>query len=429
VDSVALNARALGQELARAYPELFAREVAVVSDTRRRVPGARVVRVLTDHKVVIAGHELRSCATAAIHAPDGSRVGTLCVLGTEPRVWAPLELESLADLAAVVEQQLELGAVSRSLDAARATEAALAESEARFQDLAQASDEVFWVTDIDSGSVLYVSPAYERVWKRSVASLLADPSNWVLPIHPDDRDATEQAYQAGLAERRSFEVEFRIVLPDGGIRHVLNRGFPVHAADGQLIRMAGVASDITELHRAREELRTLAETDELTGALNSRAFRRLLRHELTRSARERRPLAVALLDIDSFKAVNDEYGHLAGDAVLTQVVQILRGRLRASDIVARLGGDEFCVVLPNADEEGAARVLGELLTEVSRVRVPLDTGRSVAVTLSVGIAISNPASDEADLLKRADEALYTSKRDGRNRVSVAPKVPSERAPA
>lgn len=429
VDSVALNARAVGQELARAYPELFAREVATLGDTWRHVPTGRVARALPDQNVVIAGHELRSCATSAIHAPDGSRVGTLCVLGTEPRVWGPLELEALVDLAALVDQHVLLGAVSRSLDAARATQAALEESEARFQDLAHASDEVFWVTDVDSSSVLYVSPAYERVWKRSVASLLENADNWILPIHPDDRELTEQAYQAGLAREQAFEVEFRIVLPDGAIRHILNRGFPVHTASGQLTRMAGVASDITELHRAREELRTLAETDELTGALNSRAFRRLLCHELTRSARERRPLAVAMLDIDNFKAVNDEHGHLAGDAVLTQVVQILRGRLRASDIVARLGGDEFCVVLPNADEEGAARVLGELLTEVSRVKVPLPAGRSVAVTLSVGVAISNPASDEAELLKRADEALYTSKRDGRNRVSVAPQVPSERAPA
>ncbi len=429
VDTVALNARAVGQELARAYPELFAREVAVVSDTRRRVHGGRARRVRSDQRVVIAGHELCSLAGVAVRTPDGSRVGTLVVLDTAPRAWGPLELDSLADLAAVVEQQLAIGELSRSLCAAKATQAALEASEARFQDLVHASDQVFWVTDIDSGSVLYVSPAYERVWKRSAASLLADAGNWTLPIHAEDREQTERAYQAGLAGQRAFEVEFRIVLPDGGIRHILNRGFPVHTADGQLIRMAGVASDITELHRAREELRTLAETDELTGALNSRAFRRLLRHELTRSARERRPLAVALLDIDEFKAVNDEYGHLAGDAVLTQVVQILRGRLRASDIVARLGGDEFCVVLPNADEEGAARVLGELLTEVSRVRVPLGTGRSVAATLSVGIAISNPASDEAELLKRADEALYTSKRDGRNRVSVAPQVPSDRAPA
>ncbi|HEU5072920.1 MAG TPA: sensor domain-containing diguanylate cyclase, partial [Polyangiaceae bacterium] len=400
-------------ELARVYPELFSRELAVVGDTWRCAG-------VTDQKVFIAGQEMRSCATAAIHTADGVRVGTLCVMDTQPRVWGPLELESLADLSAQVEQHLELEAVSRRLEAARATQLALDESRARFQDLANASDEVFWVTDIESGCVLYVSPAYERVWKRSAASLLEDPDTWVEPIHPGDREAAEQAYRAGLAARRAFEVEFRIVLPDGSVRHVLNRGFPVYAGDGALIRMAGVASDITELHRAREELRMLAETDELTGALNSRAFRRLLRHELTRSVRERRPLAVALLDIDNFKVVNDEHGHLAGDAVLTQVVRILCGRLRASDIVARLGGDEFCVVLPNADEDGAARVLEELKCEVARVRVPLHSGQSAAVTLSVGIAISNPASDEGELLKRADDALYVSKRDGRNRVSVAP---------
>jgi len=411
VDAMAVNARAVSQELGRAYPELFLRERAVVSDTRRHAG-------LAEQRVVVAGHELRFCAAAAIHAPDGVRVGTLCVLDTEPRVWGQLEFESLRDLAALVEQRLELETASRRLEDARAIQAALSESGARFQDLANASDEVFWVTDVGSRSVLYVSPAYERVWKRSVRSLLENFDNWIDPIHPDDRALTERAYEDALAEQRGFEVEFRIVLPDGSIRHVLNRGFPVHDAEGRLMRMAGVASDITELHRARETLRTLAETDDLTGALNSRAFRRLLRHELTRGIRERRPLAVALLDIDNFKAVNDEHGHLAGDAVLTEVVRILRARLRASDIVARLGGDEFCVVLPNADEEGAARVLHELSSEISRAKLPLGGGRGVLVTLSVGIAVSNPTSDEAELLKRADDALYASKRDGRNRVSV-----------
>src|SRR5688572_29830090 len=124
---------------------------------------------------------MRSCATSAIHTSDGLRIGTLCVLDTQPRIWGPLDLESLAALSAQIEQHLELEALSRRLEAARATQLALDESRARFQDLANASDEVFWVTEIDSGCVLYVSPAYERVWKRSAASLLENPDTWVEP--------------------------------------------------------------------------------------------------------------------------------------------------------------------------------------------------------------------------------------------------------
>lgn len=303
---------------------------------------------------------------------------------------------------------------------ARAIQAALVESETRFQQLANSSDEVFWITDTESHRVLYVSPAYERVWKRSVKSILENPWDWLEAIHPEDRDRAQRAFASVLEGDDSFEVEFRITLPDGSIRHVLDRGFPVRDESGRVIRMAGVAADVTELTRARETLRTMAETDDLTGALNSRAFRRLLKHELARGVRERRPVAVALLDIDNFKLVNDEHGHLAGDAVLTHVVSVLRGRLRASDIVARLGGDEFCVVLPNAEETGAIQVLSELSSEISRVRVPLGGGRAAAVTMSIGIAISTSACDEVELLKRADDALYRSKREGRNRVSVAP---------
>ena len=530
------NARAVSHELTRAYPELFTREVAVIADTW-------MYAGLAERRVVISGQELRFCAASAIHTPEGFRVGTLCAFDTEPRDWGPSELESLQDLAALVEERLthrtavlrleaegaerrRFESVVRSLPIAvfstdaegactytnhvwrtisgiareamhgeswlsvvhaedrerartawlaaaeaqvafesvcrvarpngavrsvgvkaapvfdngrvvgwvgiaedltetRATQSALAESEARFRELANASDEVFWIADIDSGAVLYISPAYERVWKRSAQSLLQNAANWVEPIHADDRILVEQAYQSGVANKRGFEVEFRIVLPDGSVRHVLNRGFPVHGVHGKLIRMAGVASDITELYRARDALKTMAETDDLTGAVNSRAFRRNLQHELTLSVREGRPLAVALLDIDNFKAVNDEYGHLAGDAVLIQVVQALRGRLRTSDVVARIGGDEFCVVLPNADEEGAARVLFELASEISKVNVPLGAERGIAVTLSVGIAVSSQSSDALQLLSRADEALYKSKRDGRNRVSVAPKLALE----
>jgi diguanylate cyclase (GGDEF)-like protein len=165
----------------------------------------------------------------------------------------------------------------------------------------------------------------------------------------------------------------------------------------------------------RDELHALALTDSLTGLLNRRAFDEILEHQLRRAYRRSRQFTLLMIDIDSFKAVNDDYGHQVGDEVIRQVSRVLEANTRAIDTVARYGGEEFAMLLCGSHLEHAGKVAERLRTEVAAIcELPHD----IRVTISIGIAAYGPQDTTASLIKRSDEALYFSKRSGRNRVTV-----------
>ena len=157
------------------------------------------------------------------------------------------------------------------------------------------------------------------------------------------------------------------------------------------------------------QLADLARTDELTGIPNRRAWEETLPRELSRARRERRPLCVAMLDLDRFKRYNDRRGHLAGDGLLKATTAAWTSELRAMDLLARTGGEEFALLLPACGVDHAANVAERL-----RARVP--DGQ----TCSVGIARWNGAEPAESIVARADSALYEAKRAGRDRVVVDP---------
>jgi diguanylate cyclase (GGDEF)-like protein len=190
-----------------------------------------------------------------------------------------------------------------------------------------------------------------------------------------------------------------------------------HAFDEffDVITSAAVVTGVVVYLRERNaglvaRLRHEARTDALTGLLNRRAFHERLEAEVARSRRTGEPLSLAILDADHFKEVNDRRGHAAGDALLATLADVLRAASRRTDEVARIGGEEFAAVLPGSTLEGgeefAARVHAALAAEGE-------------ITVSVGIAEAEPDSDADALLRRADDALYRAKRDGRSRTVVA----------
>ena len=136
----------------------------------------------------------------------------------------------------------------------RRTAERLRASELRFRQMAENIRDVFFLIDADSNRMLYVSPAYEEIWGRSCESLYANPESWTEAIHPDDRASTYEKYKQGLSAGK-FEFEYRIVRPDGSIRWMETRGFPVRDDAGKIVRIAGVAEDITERKQAAQELR------------------------------------------------------------------------------------------------------------------------------------------------------------------------------
>jgi diguanylate cyclase (GGDEF)-like protein len=166
--------------------------------------------------------------------------------------------------------------------------------------------------------------------------------------------------------------------------------------------------------RYHEELYQLATSDPLTGLYNRRQFQELVGKEILRATRHVRPLTLALVDIDHFKAINDRHGHVAGDGVIRQLARILKDNARAEQLIARIGGEEFAIVYaeqPLADAVAAAERLRALVEAQ-----PFDIGdERLVVTVSIGLAQWR-AGGLSELMRAADTQLYRAKREGRNRV-------------
>jgi diguanylate cyclase (GGDEF)-like protein len=178
-------------------------------------------------------------------------------------------------------------------------------------------------------------------------------------------------------------------------------------------------NDVTDLIHHTEQLEDLATTDELSGLFNRRHFMTLADKEWGRFKRYGRPLAMLMLDIDLFKSINDRFGHGAGDKVITAVAEACIEARRSSDIVARVGGEEFALLLPETTHEDAYLVAERLRERIAKRAIVVD-GIALNVTISVGVAdAAMSMKDLRELMKDADGALYTAKRDGRNRVAIA----------
>ncbi len=167
--------------------------------------------------------------------------------------------------------------------------------------------------------------------------------------------------------------------------------------------------------RRYSEARQLAETDALTGLYNQRYFHETLRREVLRAQRYGRNLALILLDLDDFKAVNDRIGHLAGDGVLSQIADGLRDAVRSVDIACRIGGDEFAVILPESNVTDASQLYNRVH---ERVRATAATPNGQQLRFSAGIAELEHGDTAAALFERADAALYRAKGMGKNRADI-----------
>lgn len=218
------------------------------------------------------------------------------------------------------------------------------------------------------------------------------------------------AERAAVAQRRARANEiYQYILTAAGLALMVLSAFAVVA-----VRRATAAEAAL-----RNELRRRAMTDELTGLANRREFMASLDRAIAASRRNRRPLALAILDIDHFKRVNDTYGHPAGDAVIrkiaTEAVDIMRGQ----DTVGRLGGEEFAIVLPDCSTDDAIAACERLRIAVRESDLEIETGHRMFVTLSTGIAVFDKGDTAEAMIARADAALYSAKNGGRDRVLLA----------
>ena len=312
----------------------------------------------------------------------------------------------------------------------------LAERDQLFQLISENAADMIALVDSD-GRRLYNSPAYLKVLGYSPEELQATSS--IEQIHPDDRPRVLKAAEKARLTGRGERMEYRVRHKDGSWRTLESTASPIRNAKGQTDKLVIVNRDITERKRAEEMLAHNAFHDGLTNLPNRALFLDRLQHALTLSKRHSNyKFAVLLIDVDEFKIVNDSLGHSAGDELLIQIGQRLRGSVRRADTVsrprtsgvpdrpannddtlARLGGDEFTILLDDIrDPIEAVRVAERVQAELATPFVV--NQQEIVISASIGIAAStSPHTQAEDLLRDADIAMYRAKRAGKARCEVS----------
>ena len=267
---------------------------------------------------------------------------------------------------------------------------------------------------------LYVNPAYARMVGRSVESMVGRTPFDLTEAedHPTLQNASE-AWQQGL----QLTYEARLC-------HVA--GYHIHARitvvpryeDDELVGTIAAISDVTDEIMQQERLQWQASYDALTGLPNRTLFWERLGGALARSGRRCESVGLLFLDLDGFKGVNDRFGHEVGDALLSTAATRLQRCVRENDTVARMGGDEFTIVLDGPiDLDGARRVAQAVIDELEN---PIVVGGEVlALSTSVGVALSSDNAKPEDLVRAADHAMYEAKRAGKGRYAVAKDAPED----
>ncbi|PAU78643.1 sensor domain-containing diguanylate cyclase [Halovibrio salipaludis] len=271
----------------------------------------------------------------------------------------------------------------------------------------------YWKASLGEG-VLYWSEKVFEIFGVSSDRFTPSVDAFRTFVHPEDLafvDAREvQARQTGL-----FDVEHRVVRPDGSVRWVHARGDYTSAGDDRIF--IGTVRDITEQKEQEDRLRELSFTDPLTQIPNRRVFMERLNESYELFNRRNIPAAVVMIDIDHFKTVNDTYGHGAGDEMIRHVAHTLAERVRESDVPCRLGGEEFGLLLPGTVIDEAMDLAERLRLEIAGYTCTTSRGETLQVTLSAGVSrFEKEDTHPEQALQRADAALYRSKATGRNRV-------------
>jgi diguanylate cyclase (GGDEF)-like protein/PAS domain S-box-containing protein len=330
---------------------------------------------------------------------------------SNPVVIEPWQAREFQGLAASLNQ------AAAKLLVAQEIEKRTMETERRFRLVADNTADMITVVD-PAGQRTFVSGACRDILGFEPEELIG--KNALQLVIAEDRDRVKELFRKTDTLEDGGSEQYRVVRKDGSHLWVEVSGRRMPGSGDLVFTMRNISKRKAveaELETANDRLSKLATTDELTGLSNRRELNRLLDLETKRGAREGLPLSVLLIDVDHFKAFNDTYGHVEGDRCLQEVAAaIWKATRRPSDSCARYGGEEFAVLLPNTSEEGArarAEIIRNAVASLKRTHSGNETGH---VTISIGVVTSSGELGHPELLELADNALYSAKRSGRNKV-------------
>ena len=323
---------------------------------------------------------------------------------------------------------ITLYSVSVVMERRRVAENRLREVAARYRLVTDNSRDVIIIGDL-KGNRSFVSPGATSMIGWSCEELMA--TNGMEQIHPEDRAlflgavrSMAEGSDGAVIECRAQKKDGSYVWTEASLRTIRNPRTRAPAGVLNMVRDISLRKHAEEkLQAAYRKMESMAVVDALTGLANRRRFDECMETEWRRALRENKPLSVVLTDVDWFKHYNDTYGHLCGDRCLKAIAEtLLHVLVRPGDLVARFGGEEFAVILPDTEAEGARTVAEALHLAVRSRRLAHMESSLGIVTISAGVATCVPRTGDApfSLVDEADQALYSAKRLGRNRVCAAP---------
>ncbi|MDP3847022.1 MAG: GGDEF domain-containing protein [Pseudomonas sp.] len=267
----------------------------------------------------------------------------------------------------------------------------------------------------------------DEVYKQSIFSIFPElEEDWFR--HKVESVVTLGTPTFTIWEQRPYLVRFKNYQPITGQQEFMYQNttiLPLISANSSIEHVCLIIYDVTDvaanklqLQGANLQLKQLARTDRLTGLNNRGYWEECLTHEYARHRRYQSNAALVMFDIDHFKKVNDTYGHPAGDKVIQAVAEVVREQVRDTDYAGRYGGEEFVILLPDIDSAGA-RIFAERLRQRIEALVVSHEDQRISFTVSLGVAdLSLPMDEHKQLIERADQALYASKKSGRNQTNV-----------
>jgi len=304
----------------------------------------------------------------------------------------------------------------------RRTQVELDQARERLTGILNTLQDMLWSADARAERILFASPAAENVFGRRAADFLADPSLWMSVAHPDDHARLEAAWKR-LREGEPLDIEYRTLWPDGSVHWVNQRARAIRSADGAVERIDGIARDVTDQAEQRARIRHLALYDQLTGIPNRTLFHDRLKQELRDPALSKPGLALALIDLERFKSVNDVFGMQVGNEVLKAVAARLAHAARDADRVARLANDHFAIRLHAvSDAEEVARAVDA--TRQSLFGEPIEVlGQQLRLAAHTGVAVfPRDGADSSTLFQNAEAALKRAKESGERTVFYTPEI-------
>ncbi len=387
------------------------------------VPDATLDPRFADNPLVRREPRIRFYAGVPIRAADPADpdtaypMGTVCVIDDHPRTLSADEAALLADLGRLAESLLH--ARGAALQAQRlASERGMALqrldiTHRQFRQAERMANIGSWRLTLDDNRTEWSDQIYAI---HGLAQGVKPGLDQALAFYPPSaRSQVADALARTIETGDPFSVETDFVTAQGAVRRIRSIG-ELELRDGRPVAVIGVMQDITVWYRMEQQLRHTARRDDLTGLANRAYFNEMIDEALVTARCQGTPLALALIDLDHFKAVNDTQGHLVGDAVLRTVSARLGADYLAGTFAARLGGDEFVLLIPHeAAVEDVSGLLARLSDDLRRVAC-FDDG-ALVVSATIGAAwLNSDVHDRSDLLHRADLALYEAKRTRRGSI-------------